>query len=60
MPCPELARLRRTLHASRDELCARFAHPAVSNGPAENLKLKIKNTERTARGYRNFTRRQPR
>jgi transposase len=26
----------------------------VSNGPTENLNLKIKNTKRVARGYRNF------
>jgi transposase len=54
-PIPELARLGRTLHAWRTELCAHFDHPAVSNGPTENLNLKIKNTQRTARGYRNFT-----
>jgi transposase len=53
-PIPELARLGRTLHAWRDELCAHFAHPAVSNGPTENLNLKIKNTKRIARGYRKF------
>ena len=55
--CPilELARLGRTLHAWRVDLCAHFGHPAVSNGPTENLNLKIKNTKRTARGYRNFT-----
>lgn len=54
-PISELARLGRTLHAWRDELCAHFDHPAVSNGPTENLNLKIKNTKRVARGYRNFT-----
>jgi transposase len=54
-PIPELARLGRTLHAWRVELCAHFEHPAVSNGPTENLNLKIKNTKRIARGYRNFT-----
>jgi len=54
-PIPELARLGRTLHAWRVELCAHFVHPDVSNGPTENLNLKIKNTKRTARGYRNFT-----
>jgi transposase len=54
-PIPELARLGRTLHAWRDELVARFDHPGVSNGPTENLNLKIKNTKRIARGYRNFT-----
>src|SRR5687767_1294070 len=53
-PIPELARLGRTLNAWRDELCAHFEHPAVSNGPTENLNLKIKNTKRTARGYRKF------
>jgi len=37
-PIPELARLGRTLHARR----------------VENLNLKIKNTKRIARGYRNF------
>ena len=30
-------------------------NPDVSNGPTENLNLKIKNTKRIARGYRNFT-----
>jgi transposase len=54
-PIPELARLGRTLHAWRTELCAHFDHPAVSNGPTENLNLKIKTTKRIARGYRNFT-----
>jgi transposase len=49
-----LARLGRTLHAWRAELCAHFDHPDVSNGPTENLNLKIKNTKRIARGYRNF------
>jgi transposase len=53
-PIPELARLGRTLHAWRTELCAHFEHPDVSNGPTENLNLKVKNTKRTARGYRNF------
>ena len=53
-PIPELARLGRTLHAWRDELVAHFDHPDVSNGPTENLNLKIKNTKRIARGYRNF------
>jgi len=53
-PIPELARLGRTLHVWRDELVAHFDHPAVSNGPTENLNLKIKNTKRIARGYRNF------
>ena len=40
--------------ACRTELCAHFDHPAVSNGPTENLNLKIKSTKRIARGYRNF------
>jgi transposase len=53
-PIGELARLGRTLHAWRDELAAHFAHPDVSNGPTENLNLKIKNTKRVSRGYRNF------
>jgi transposase len=53
-PIPELARLGRTLHAWRQELCAHFDHPTVSNGPTENLNLKVKNTKRVARGYRNF------
>jgi transposase len=41
-PIDELARLGRTLHAWRHELCAHFDHPSVSNGPTENLNLKIK------------------
>lgn len=53
-PIPELARLGRTLHAWRTELLAHVAHPEVSNGPTENLNLKVKNTQRMARGYRNF------
>src|SRR5687767_13982282 len=53
-PIDELARLARPLHAWRDELCAHCGHPAVSNGPTENLNLKIKNTKRIARGYRKF------
>jgi transposase len=53
-PIPELARPGRTLHAWQHELCAYFDHPDVSNGPTENLNLKIKNTKRIARGYRNF------
>src|SRR6185312_7266181 len=35
-------------------LAAHFDHPDVSNGPTENLNLKSENTERIARGYRNF------
>jgi transposase len=53
-PIPELARLGRTLHAWRHELCAHFEHPSVSNGRTENLNLKVKNTKRIARGYRKF------
>jgi transposase len=53
-PIGELARLGRTLHTWRTELCAHFDHPTVSNGPTENLNLKIKNTKRIARGYRKF------
>ena len=47
-PIGELARLGRTLHAWRAELCAHFDHPDVSKGPIEN-NLKIKNTKRIAR-----------
>jgi transposase len=54
-PIPEIAKLGRTLHTWRTELLAHFDHPDVSNGPTENLNLKIKNTKRIARGYRNFT-----
>ena len=54
-PIAEITKLGRTLHAWRDELLAHFDHPAVSNGPTENLNLKIKNTKRAARGYRNFS-----
>ena len=53
-PIEELARLGRTLHTWRTELCAHFAHPTVSNGPTENLNLKIRNTKRITRGYRKF------
>jgi hypothetical protein len=53
-PIGELARLGRTLYAWRTELYAHFDHPTVSNGPTENLNLKVKNTKRVARGYRNF------
>jgi transposase len=53
-PIPEMNRLGRTLHSWRVELLAHFDHPAVSNGPTENLNLKIKNTKRRARGFRNF------
>lgn len=54
-PIPEIAKLGRTLHAWRTELLAHFDHPDITNGPTENLNLKIKNTKRIARGYRNFT-----
>ena len=53
-PIPELARPGSTLHTWRVELAVHFDHPDVSNGPTENLNLKIKNTKRTARGYRSF------
>jgi transposase len=53
-PVPEIARLGRTLHTWRAEFLAHFAHTDVSNGPTESLNLKIKNTKRTARGFRNF------
>lgn len=53
-PIPELARLGRTLRAWHPEFLAHFDHPAVSNGPTESLNLKIKNTKRKARGFRNF------
>jgi transposase len=54
-PVPEVARLGRTLTSWRAEFLAAFTHPHVSNGPTENLNLKIKNTKRIARGFRNFT-----
>jgi transposase len=54
-PVPEAARLGRTLAAWRTEFLAGFDHPDVSNGPTEALNLKIKNTKRVARGFRNFT-----
>jgi transposase len=47
-PISELARFGRTLHTWRDEPAAHFDHPAVSNGPTENLNLKIKDTKRIA------------
>lgn len=53
-PTPEIARLGRTLAAWRPEFLAHFSHPAVSHGPTESLNLKIKNTKRKARGFRNF------
>ena len=53
-PVPEINRLGRTLTAWRTEFLARFDQPIVSNGPTECLNLKIKNTKRTARGYRSF------
>ena len=53
-PVPEIARLGRTLHTWRAEFLAHFAHTDVSNGPTESSNLKIKNTKRTARGFRNF------
>ena len=53
-PVPEINRLGRTLNAWRPEYHARFQQPQVSKVPTENLNLKIKNTKRTARGYRSF------
>ena len=53
-PVPEVTRLGRTLRTWRGEYLARFDQPDVSNGPTECLNLKIKNTKRVARGYRNF------
>jgi transposase len=53
-PVPEVARLGRTLTTWRAEFLAGFTHPEVSNGPTESLNLKIKNTKRIARGFRNF------
>ena len=53
-PIPELARLGSTPHTWRVELAAHFDYPDVSAGPTENLNLKIENTKRIARGYRNF------
>jgi transposase len=53
-PVPEVARLGRTLATWRAEFLAGFTHPEVSNGPTECLNLKIKNTKRVARGFRNF------
>ncbi len=53
-PVREVARLGRTLNVSRTEFLARFDHPDVSNGPTENVNLKIKNTKRIARDYRSF------
>jgi Transposase len=47
-PISELARFGRTLHTWRDEPAAHFDHLAVSNGPTENLNLKIKDTKRIA------------
>ncbi len=54
-PVPEAARPGRTLTACNAEFLAGFDHPEVSNGPTEALNLKIKNTKRIARGFRNFT-----
>lgn len=59
-PIPELARLGRTLQAWRPEFLAHFDRPAVSNGPTGSLNLKIKNTMRKARGFRNFANCRPR
>jgi transposase len=53
-PVPEIARLGMTLYIWKAEFLAHFAHTNVSNGPTESLNLKIKNTKRTTRGFRNF------
>jgi transposase len=53
-PIPEISCLGRVLHTWRAEFLAYFTHTDVSNGPTESLNLKIKNTKRTARGFRNF------
>lgn len=53
-PIAELARLGRTLRAWRPELLASLDRHGISNGPTEALNLKIKNTKRKARGFRNF------
>jgi transposase len=54
--CPvlEIAYRGITLHIWKAEFLAYFAHTNVSNGPTESLNLKIKNTKRTTRGFRNF------
>jgi Transposase len=52
-PIPELARPDRTLQAWGVELGAHVGHPAISNGPTENLNLTIKNLKRIARGTAN-------
>ena len=54
LPGPGVNRLGRTLTAWRTEFLARFDQPQVSNRPTECVNLKIKNTKRTARGYRSF------
>ena len=42
------------MHTWWAEFLAHFAHTDISNGPTESLNLKIKNTKRTACGFRNF------
>lgn len=46
-PIHELARLGRSLHAWRPNLCVHFEHPEVNNGPTVNLNLQIKNTSQS-------------
>jgi hypothetical protein len=46
-----VARLGRTLHAWRREMCAHSDRPAVSNGPTENLNLEIKDNKRIAHTF---------
>ncbi len=53
-PVPEVQRLGRTLTAWRAEISAYFTTGGASNGPVEAINLGIKNTLRTARGFRNF------
>ena len=50
---PELHRLARTLDSWREELLARFAVGAVSNGPTEAINLLIKKIKRVGHGFCN-------
>jgi transposase len=54
-PVPEAQRLGRTLATWHQEIAAYFTTGGASNGPVEAINLGIKNTLRTARGFRNFT-----
>jgi transposase len=53
-PVSEIARRAGILTVWPTEFLARFDHPDVSNGPTDNLNLKIKNPKRVARGDRSF------